>query len=215
MSTCNLCFSIFFAIWFSCVSHTYAEGLSPAFSPAQLGAIREAQIRVSENRDAVKDGNFTYTAADARVARIMARLNVGLPTSLNEATLMGINIPNVMPRMTIAERKESFFAGVNFLRLGLIAVFTILTMLLIGKHVLKVLRNFPKELWEISAYTGGIALLVAQGAGFMAINQFWAFFGCLLIGGVLASPSSFTWSFLKIDQLLKSTMYSISALPSC
>jgi hypothetical protein len=176
---------LLFALLFACISSANAERLPLVYNHAQLGAIREAQIRVSENRGAVNDGVLTCTAADARIARIVARLNSGLPVSLTETTLMEINIPDVIPRVATAERKESFFAGVNFLRLGLIAVFTILTMLLIGKHLLKVLINFPREIWEVIVYTGGLGFLVAQGTGFMAINQFWAFFGCLLTGGGL------------------------------
>lgn len=185
MFTRKLWLILFFVTWSACVSITYAEVLPPGYTPAQLGAIREAQIRVSENRMAVKDGDATQVSADARITRIMARLQTNLPASLTEASLMEIDIPNVMPRMTNVERKQSFFAGVDFLRLGLIAVFTILTLLLIGKHLIMVLVTFPKELWEIGAYGSGLCILVAQGAGFMAINQFWTFFGCLLIGGGL------------------------------
>jgi hypothetical protein len=185
MSTRKPWFMLFFALLFTCTSTAHAEGPPPVYNPMQLGAIREAQIRVSENRGAVNDGDLTHTAANVRTARIMARLNASLSANLTEATLMEINTPNVMPRMTTAERKASFFASVDFLRLGLIAVFTLLTMLLIGKHLLKVLINFPREIWEFSAYTGGIALLLVQAMGYMAINQFWAFFGCLLIGGGL------------------------------
>ncbi len=185
MFTCRSWFMLVFALLFACIGPSHAEEQPPVYSSAQLGAIREAQIRVSENRAAEHDGDVTHAAADARIVRIMARLNADLPTRLTDVTLMQINIPNVMPRMTTAEREEGFFAGVNFLRLGLIAVFTILTMLLIGKRLLRVFINFPRELWEITAYASGLALLAAQGVGFMAISPYWALFGCLLIGGGL------------------------------
>lgn len=185
MSTRKPWFTMLFALLFACVGPSFAQGPPAVYTPAQLGAIREVQIRVSENRDAVSAGDATRVSAEARVARIMARLNASLPTSLTEAALMGINIPNVIPRMTTAERKSSFFAGVDFLRLGLIGVFTLLALLLVGKHLVQALITLPKELWEIGAYGGGLGILVAQGAGFMAINQFWAIFGCLLTGGGL------------------------------
>ncbi|HBG06232.1 MAG: hypothetical protein A2075_00795 [Geobacteraceae bacterium GWC2_58_44] len=178
-------FMMVVAMLFACLSLAYGAAPPPAYTPVQLATIREAQIRVSENRNVLRDGDITRTAADARIGRIMARLNPGLPTSLTEETLMGIDAASVMPRMTTSEREKSFFSGVNFLRLGLIAVFTILTMLLIGKHILVVLLNFPRELWEISAYIGGIGILLAQAAGYTVKDQFSAFFGCLLIGGGL------------------------------
>src|ERR1035437_729997 len=118
MFTCRPWFMLVFALLFAGVGPGHAEEEPPAYSSAQLGAIREAQIRVSENHDAAHDGDVTHAAADARIVRIMARLNADLPTGLTEVTLMEINIPNVMPRMTSADREEGFFAGVNFLRLG-------------------------------------------------------------------------------------------------
>ena len=159
-------------ILFAWVGLSSGEAGPPAYTPAQLGAIRETQIRVSENRHALRDGDISRSAAEARIARNMARLNAGLPCKLTETTLMAIDIPDVMPGMTRSERKAGFFAGISFLRLGLIAVFTALTMLLIGKHMLKVLGNFSKELWEIGTYLSGIGVLVAQAVGYLAINQF-------------------------------------------
>jgi hypothetical protein len=167
------------------VSTLHAEVTAPAYSPEQLGAIREAQIRVSENRDALTKGDLSRDAAEARVARILIQLNADLPTSLTEKSLIELNIQNVMPRMVVAERTQSFFAGINFLRLGLIAVFSILFLLLIGKHLLKVLIEIPKEFWVFLVYGIGIGILLLQAGGQMAVNQFWAFFGCIMIGGGL------------------------------
>lgn len=163
----------------------HAEVAASVYTPAQLGAIREAQIRVSENRDAQTKGDLTRDAAEARIGRIMDRLNADLPTSLTEKALAELSIQNVLPRMVTAERTQSFFAGINFLRLGLIAVFSILTLLLIGKHLLKVLIEIPKGFWVFLVYSIGIGILAAQAMGTMAVNQFWAFFGCLMIGGGL------------------------------
>jgi hypothetical protein len=174
-----------FVIGFSNIHAVRAETALPVESPAQLGAIREAQIRVDENRDAVKDGVLSSAAAEVRIARIVDQLNAGLGTSLSEATLRQIDTRSALPKLSQAERRESFFEGVNFLRLGLIAVFTILAMLLIGKYLILRLARLPRETWEIGAYASGLGLLGAQGAGVMAVNQFWAFFGCLLIGGGL------------------------------
>lgn len=185
MFTRNLCLILFIAACFACASSAYAQGPPPGYTPAQLGAIREAQIRISENRDAVKDGDVPLVSANARIVRIMTRINANLPASLSEAALMEVDIPNVMPRMATDERKQSFFSGVNFLKLGLIAVFTVLTLLLIGKHLIMILVTIPKVLWEIGAYTSGIGLLAAQSLGYTIDNQFLAFFACLLIGGGL------------------------------
>jgi hypothetical protein len=177
-----------FVLLFACVIPAQAESASPPDSPVQLGVIREAQIRIWENRDAVKEGVLSSGAADARIARIVDRLNANLSTKLTEATLMEVDTHSALPSLSQAERRESFFEGVNFLRLGLIAVFTILTMMLIGKYMAWLIRwldKLPKETGEIGACTIGFGLLAAQAEGFMAVNQFWAFFGCLLIGGGL------------------------------
>jgi hypothetical protein len=186
-------------ILFASISLSHADVPPASFNTAQLGAIREAQIRVSENRNAAHDGDLTSAAAEARIARIMAQLKTGLSTGLSEATLLAMDIPNDFHGMTTEKRAESFFAGVNFLRLGLIAVFTILAMLLTGRHLLMIVRHLPKEIWEFTVYTAGIALLAAQAGGFMGINQFWAFFGCLLIGGGLGLTFVIHQDYLNLD----------------
>jgi hypothetical protein len=171
-----------FVLLFTIVGFTHAEGPPPSYGPEQLDAIGEARIRVSEVRDAVKDGDIAQGPAEARIARILSRLNEDLPTSLTETALVSLDVASVA---TTIERKKGFFAGIDFLRLGLIGVFTLLTMLLIGKHLIIVLIQLPRVIWEAIAYTGGIAILAGQGTGLMAVNQFWIFFGCLLIGGGL------------------------------
>lgn len=186
---------------FAFVNSSLAEVPPPLYSSEQLSAIHEAQIRVSEIRDAEKDNDISPVAAETRIKRIMARLNAGIQRGLTEDSLKATNVQDLVERASTAMQKQSFFDGVNFLRLGLIAVLTILTMLLIGRHLLYVLRNLPKVTWELLVYVCGIALLAAQGTGLMVTNQFWAFFGCLLIGGGLGLTYVIHNDYLRMDRV--------------
>lgn len=167
-----------------CLFHTsvaYPQQGSYSLSqitPEQLSAISEAQIRISENRDALNDGDVVRDVADARVARILKELNATLSITLTEYELMGISVNSV-------KRTQSFFDGVNFLRLGLIAVFTLLSIVLVGRRLMGLLVRIPKIAWELTLYVTGMGLLGAQAVGLMQRNQFWAFFACLLIAGGL------------------------------
>lgn len=169
------------------MSPAHAEDVAQSgYSETQLGLIREAQIKVAENRAAAAEGDATQAGADARIKKILNGLNASLPGALTENSLMQITTPTIAPKQSSFERKQGFFEGASYLRLLLISVFSILSFLLIGKYVLQILTHFPKELWEVAAYGSGIYLLVAQGTGIMSTSQLWAFFGCLLIGGGLA-----------------------------
>ncbi len=183
------------------VNSTLAEVYPPPYNPEQLAAIQEARIRVSEIRSAEKDGDISAVAAERRVRRIMVLLNTGLTAKLTEGSLKAMTGQDTINKAAAAMKKQSFFAGVNFLRLGLIAVFTILAMLLIGRHLIYFVRNLPKEIWELGVYAGGVALLAAQGSGVMKPNQFSAFLGCLLIGGGLGLTLVIHRDFLRMDKM--------------
>lgn len=175
-----------FALLSPCAGPCFAEEPGPVYGPEQVVSIAEARIRISEISDAAKDGDIASAAAAARIERILARLNEELPKPLTEAALMELSVPDTATVKTAADRKKSFFEGIDFLRLGLIAVFTILTLLLIGKHLILVLYRLPRMTWEIVLYLCGIGILGVQGGGIMSPNQFSALFACLLIGGGLA-----------------------------
>lgn len=201
MSACRFSLFQLIVLLFLAVNSILADVPASQYSPEQIAAIHEARIRVSEIRNAEKDGDISPAAAKARVKRIIDQLNAGLATGLTEAALMAINTPGMAPQKTTTERMQSFFEGINFLRLGLIAVFTILTILLIGRHLIFVLRNLPKEIWDIIVYAGGIALLAAQATGLMVPNQFWAFFGCLLIAGGLGLTFVIHNDYLRMERV--------------
>lgn len=176
---------LFFVLLWPCAGFCLAEGRGELYAPEQIDSLIQAQIRISEIRDAAKDGNIAAGAAEARVARILSRLNKGLPEPVTEASLMKISPSDVTAMKTSAERTKSFFESIDFLRLGLIAVFTILGILLIGKHLIFVLSALPRETWETALYLCCIAILGSQGAGIVSANQFSALAACLLVGGGL------------------------------
>ncbi len=60
-----------------------------------------------------------------------------------------------------------------------------------------ILEMWYKELWKVAAYGTGIGLLVAQGTGSMALSRFWAFAGCLAIGGGLGLTYAIHEDFFK------------------